>query len=407
MVRKKAADPKDISPSDDEKEGRPKEDSTVLLDDRLEDRGKGTKVADIAVSNNDSNDDATEEDQGNVIEKDDNEGDFIVSQLSDEEKQEAMAQSAKTVASTCMDIYRHENVLIIADPTTSEIGEVLYKAASEISERVLMVVMPKGKHHGDDPPPPVASLMKQQDVILAVTKYSITHTKARLDSTRAKARIATMPGMTIEMFTEGGIRADFAAIKTKISEVFGLMRRKRRVQVTTPAGTDISFDVFWRDWNLDDSGICNRPGMVTNLPAGKIFCPPKEGNMEGIIVIDGAWDADLVSEEITLEIESGVVVDVTGGIEAAQIRHSFREAAARLKPKDRNTIWNVTEFGIGLNPSARLIGNILEDEKVLGTCYFTIGSSSKSHGANIVGVLKEPTIRIDGNDIVIDGNLVI
>ncbi|MBT3971538.1 MAG: aminopeptidase [Euryarchaeota archaeon] len=391
MVRKKSPDT--VAKSSDD------EDIEKLNDDEIVDKSDGESQGDenhVGVEDsgyNEKGDDISEEEPK--------------PEMTAEERESAMKESAKMVVDTCMDIYRHENVLIIADPSTSDIGEALYSAASSVSERVLMVIMPKGKHHGDDPPPPVASLMRQQDVILAPTKYSITHTKARLDATRSKARIATMPGMTIEMFTEGGMRADFADIKAQITEVFGILRRKRRVQVTTPAGTNVSFDVFWREWNLDDSGICNRPGMVTNLPAGKIFCPPKEGNMEGVIVIDGAWDADLVNEEITLEIENGVVVDVTGGSEAAQIRHAFREAAARLKPKNREAIWNVAEFGIGMNRAARLLGNILEDEKVLGTCYFTIGALGVGQSTNIVGVLKNPTIRIDGHDIVIDGNLTV
>ena len=69
--------------------------------------------------------------------------------MSQKERDEALNASAEMVVKTCMEIYRHENVLIVADPSTSVIGEALYLAASEISERVLMVVMPKGRHHGE------------------------------------------------------------------------------------------------------------------------------------------------------------------------------------------------------------------------------------------------------------------
>ena len=318
--------------------------------------------------------------------------------MSQKERDEALNASAEMVVKTCMEIYRHENVLIVSDPSTSIIGEALYLAASEISERVLMVVMPKSRHHGEEPPRPVADLMRQQDVILAPTRYSLTHTRARLAATRQKARITTMPGMNVEMFTEGGMTADFASIKSEIAEVYGTLRRKKTIHITTPGGTDVTFDVNWRDWNLDDSGICNRPGMVTNLPAGKIFITPKEGSMEGIVVVDGAWDADLLDEPITVNIEKGSVIDVTGGPEAAHLRQTFRDAAAKMKPRERESIWGVAEFGFGMNPKARLRGNSLEDEKVLGTCYFTIGTLSGA-GLRLVGVVNQASIVLDGDEL--------
>jgi leucyl aminopeptidase (aminopeptidase T) len=207
-----------------------------------------------------------------------------------------------------------------------------------------------------------------------------------------------MPGMNVEMFTEGGMTADFASIKSEIAEVYGTLRRKKTIHITTPGGTDVTFDVNWRDWNLDDSGICNRPGMVTNLPAGKIFITPKEGSMEGIVVVDGAWDADLLDEPITMNIEKGSVIDVTGGPEAAHLRQTFRDAAAKMKPRERESIWGVAEFGFGMNPKARLRGNSLEDEKVLGTCYFTIGTLSGA-GLRLVGVVNQASIVLDGDEL--------
>lgn len=335
----------------------------------------------------------------------DSSGESAVVVMSEEARQEKMKTIAEMVVNTCMEIYRHENVLVIADPTTSRIGEALYIAASEASDRVLMVVMPKGRHHGEEPRTPVANLMRQQDVILAPTRYSLTHTKARLEATKRNARIATMPGMSLDVFTEGGMTADFKKIKADIAETYGALRRRREVKVSSDSGTDISFEVNWREWNLDDSGICNRPGMVTNLPAGKIFTYPREGTMEGTIVVDGSWNADLLEEPVSLTVEKGRVVDVTGGAEAANLRQTFREAAANMKTKDREAIWDITEFGFGMNPKAKLKGNLLEDEKVLGTCYFMVGSPVKAGGNHVLTVLRNSVIDVDGRVIIEDGKL--
>lgn len=325
---------------------------------------------------------------------------------------ELMEKSAVAVIDICMDLRRGENILIICDPTTTDIGQALHGAASKRSDRVLLVVMPKGRHHGEEPPAPVVNLMRQQQVVIAPTRYSLTHTRAVRQAIKDGARVATMPGMTNEMFTSGGMSADFALIKKNMGEMASVLRRKRIVNVKSEAGTNVTFEVNWREWKLDDNGICNRPRMLTNLPAGKIFTLPREGTMNGTIVIDGSWDSALVDEPIVLQIEDGLVVDVKGGTAAAQIRQAFGEAAKRLRSKEQENVWTVAEFGFGMNPQARLIGSVLEDEKRLGTAYFSIGDNTTLGGTSAVGihvsgVMNSPSIWLDETELVKEGQFLI
>lgn len=331
---------------------------------------------------------------------------------SEDKMDELMEKSAVTVVDICMDLRRGENILIVCDSTTTGIGQALHDAASKRSDRVLLVVMPKGRHHGEEPPAPVVNLMRQQQVVIAPTRYSLTHTRAVRQAIKDGARVATMPGMTNEMFTSGGMSADFALIKKNMGEMAPVLRRKRIVNVKSEAGTNVTFEVNWREWKLDDNGICNRPRMLTNLPAGKIFTLPREGTMNGTIVIDGSWDSALVDEPIVLQIVDGLVVDVKGGTAAAQIRQAFGEAAKRLRSKEQENVWTVAEFGFGMNPEARLIGSVLEDEKRLGTAYFSIGDNTTLGGASAVGihvsgVMNSPSIWLDETELVKEGQFLL
>ena len=315
----------------------------------------------------------------------------------DEERLHAISDM---VVQTCMDIRRGENVLIVCDPTTAEIGQSLHIATQKRSERVLLIVMPRSRHHGEEPPSPVAALMRQQQVVIAATKYSLTHTRAVRQALKDGARVATMPGMTFELYTEGGMTSDFQEVKRRISNIANFLRRRRIINVKSESGTDVTFEVNWRDWKLDDNGICNRPRMLTNLPAGKVFILPKEGTMNGTIVIDGSWDSTLIDEPVEFVVEDGTVIDVKGGSLAATIRQSYGEVAKKLKAKDRESVWTVAEFGFGMNPNARLVGNVLEDEKRMGSCYFSIGDNSglggsSNAGIHISGVLAEPSVWLD------------
>ena len=70
----------------------------------------------------------------------------------------------------------------------------------------------------------------------------------------------------------------------------------------------------------------------------------------------------------------------------------------------------IAELGIGTNPRAALTGNILEDEKAVGTAHLTFGTSASFGGANlsnvhIDGVVVRPTIELDGRPLIRVGRL--
>jgi leucyl aminopeptidase (aminopeptidase T) len=73
---------------------------------------------------------------------------------------------------------------------------------------------------------------------------------------------------------------------------------------------------------------------------------------------------------------------------------------------------NVAELGIGTNEKAELTGNLLEDEKLLGTCHVAFGASASIGGTvqvpvHIDCVLLEPEVSIDGEPIVRGGELLV
>jgi leucyl aminopeptidase (aminopeptidase T) len=73
---------------------------------------------------------------------------------------------------------------------------------------------------------------------------------------------------------------------------------------------------------------------------------------------------------------------------------------------------NIAELGIGTNEKAMLTGEILEDEKIFGSCHVAFGASAGIGGTVQVPVhldciILRPTVELDGEAIVRDGELVI
>jgi leucyl aminopeptidase (aminopeptidase T) len=324
---------------------------------------------------------------------------------------ESMLTSARSVIRTCLQIRPFEPVLIVTDPESSAIGRALYEAAAEVTDRTLMMMMPTSNKKGREPPDYVAELMRKQDVVILATKSSLTHTKARINASRTgRTRIISMPGINENMFSIGGMTADYNALQKEISGLTSVFRRKRDVRVTSAGGTDITFSIGAK-WRTDDNGICNRPGQVMNLPSGRVFVFPKEETMNGKIVIDGSWEGNLLQEPIVMEVENGIVTDISESEISEQINSIFAEVSKPLNKSKAALVKTVAEFGFGMNSRAKVVGNLLEDQVVRGAAHFVLGDNSAYGGRNNIGlqmrgVILKPTIELQDIDLVKDGKII-
>lgn len=328
-----------------------------------------------------------------------------------ENDSESMLTSARSVIRTCLQIRPFETVLIVTDPESSAIGRALYEAAAEVTDRTLMMMMPTSHKKGSEPPDYVAELMRKQDVVILATKSSLTHTKARINASRTgRTRIISMPGINENMFSIGGMTADYNALQKEISGLTSIFRRKRDVRVTSPGGTDIRFSIGAK-WRTDDNGICNRPGQVMNLPSGRVFVFPKEDTMNGTIVIDGSWEGNLIQEPIIMEVENGIVTNISESEISEKINSIFAEVSKPLNKSKAALVKTVAEFGFGMNSRAKVVGNLLEDQVVRGAAHFVLGDNSAYGGKNNIGlqmrgVILKPTIELQDIDLVKDGKII-
>lgn len=310
-----------------------------------------------------------------------------------------LSKGARIAVKTCMGVKRGEEVLVVTDPPKFKIAEDLVEAARGLGAKTTLICMPVGKRHGEEPPEMVGLAMQAADVVLAPTTYSLTHTQARLRGSQAGARIATMPMITENMMRRGAMLADYSEVSRLTMRVAASLNRASEVEVTAPAGTELRFSVAGRRAH-PDTGIFHRPGDFGNLPAGEAFIAPVEGTAEGRVVVDGSI-VDTLRGRVEISIEKGLARKISGG-SARKLIKMLREAGPKSK--------NVAEFGVGTNPNARLMGNVLEDEKVLGTCHIALGDNSTfggrvRAGIHLDGIFLKPTVKLDGKILMENGQL--
>lgn len=307
----------------------------------------------------------------------------------------AMEKAAKTVIESCMNVKKGEKVLIVTDKLTKDVGQALYDAAEKVTESTMIVIELTGLS-GKEPPKEVAAMMKKFDVVLCPTKYSLTHTYARKNACKAGARIATLPGITNEMFART-INIDYKEMLKLSQKLSDAYKGVNKVKVTTNSGTNIIMEVKGRRVDID-SGLIHEKGGFGNLPAGEVSLSPKEKKSNGVIVIDSM--EDIAEPKTRTYVKNGLVQEVEGD-------RAFREKLWKLK-----NARNIAELGIGTNPNAKVVGNILEDEKVLGTCHIAYGSNI-SYGGRVKSdvhwdaILLRPTISFDNRKIMDSGELLL
>ncbi|WP_254839645.1 aminopeptidase [Natronomonas marina] len=312
------------------------------------------------------------------------------------EDPEAVATAAKTAVEQCLAVEPGETCVVVTDDRRRPIGEALYEAALAVTEESVVVRYPPGPQHGAEPPAPVAAALSSADAFLAPTTKSLSHTRARSDATDDGARGATLPGITEEVFTTG-LDADYEAIAAECAAMLESVEGADEIRVTSPQGTDVTFELGERVWN-DDTGIVHDPGEFSNLPAGEVFISPESA--DGTYVVDGTIRPHGLLEAghtVTFEVEDGYVTGVDDEAIRGELEAADDEAGENA--------YNLAELGIGTNIGVTdLVGSVLLDEKAGGTVHIAVGDDAGIGGDNeapihMDGILREPTVYVDGTEI--------
>jgi leucyl aminopeptidase (aminopeptidase T) len=312
-------------------------------------------------------------------------------------------QSAvRTALVDCMEINRGEDVLVVTDPAKRAIAEAIVASARELGAEVVLMEMSERESHGSEPPRPVAVAMLECDALLAPTSKSISHTEARKTACDNGARVATMPDITEEILVRT-MGADYKAVKRRSDAIAKLLTDGKEVHISSSQGTDVIFSIEGRN-GLSDNGDLTEPGAFGNLPAGEGFIAPVEGMTNGRLVFDGSvWPIG--------RLEAPLIVDIEGGY-ARSFSGSAGERFRSILDRHGSEAFAVAELGIGTNEAATLTGNVLEDEKIMGTIHVAFGDNHSFGGTVRVsshqdGIVLEPTVDIDGTRLLEDGRLLL
>jgi leucyl aminopeptidase (aminopeptidase T) len=305
-------------------------------------------------------------------------------------------RAVATVVRRCLAVAEGEDVVVVVDEPLRELGERLRAEAQAAGADGVLTVMSPRAVDGSEPPAPVAAAMAACDVFIAPASRSLSHTLARKRATENGARGATLPTVTADMLSRL-MAVDFDLLRARSRRVAELLGEGAEAHVTCPRGTDLRVDLGGRRGIADDGDLTAR-GAFGNLPCGEGFISPAGG--EGTLLARSISAIGLTGEEpARLTVRGGHLVEGRGPA-GERLLATLREHG------DAGT--NLAELGVGTNDRATLTGNVLEDEKILGTVHVAFGASIGIGGTVAVPihldcVVTDASISVDGTPVLDQG----
>ncbi len=342
----------------------------------------------------------------------------------------SLVRGARAAAEEILALKKGERVLIISNPAkeVTEMSMALFDSALEKKASPSLIFQKTKGQFDFAEEEVIKAISASPEVVLSISedklgkdRFGMKHGykgKHRYDHIFTKLyeekhiRGFWSPGITNDMFRRT-VPIDYSQLRSDCKRVIKMMSSGVSARVTAPGGTDLVIGTRGRKPFADDGDFRKR-GQAGNVPSGEVYISPELGTATGTIAFDGSivlHEGEIVIKKpIMAEIRNGFITSITGGSEARKLEESVRlgERKAREGGKDgtirpekvasySKNARSIGELGIGLNRKAKIVANMLEDEKVYGTCHFAVGSNYDNDAEALIhldGIVKRPDIII-------------
>lgn len=326
-----------------------------------------------------------------------------------------LVPGARNAVRVCLRLQPEERITIITDEATRDIAAALQSEVEEVgSEHAVFVLENYGPRPMFNMPPVILEDLAQSQVSIFCAQSQPGELSSRMEMSavvnKKRIRHGHMVNISREIMLEG-MRADYHEVDQLSQRVIERARRARRITCKTPAGTDFSADLSPKLKWLKTSGIIT-PDKWGNLPGGEIFTSPGDSN--GRFVVDGVVGdylcqkyGDLHDAPLSIDVKDNRIVDLQ--CDHRELLDEFRAYTSTDENSNR-----VGEFAVGTNTACtRVIGNILQDEKIPGI-HIAFGHPYAEHtGANWISkthidcVGRDFDIWFDGEQIMEGGRFLV
>ena len=194
--------------------------------------------------------------------------------------------------------------------------------------------------------------VKSSDIRINQRDWVLLNYPSEVDAFKAKMTTTEFNEFALDVMT-----VDYAKMADDIKPLQELMKKTDKVRIISP-GTDITF-------SIKDLPAVPCTGDK-NIPDGELYSAPVKTSVNGTITYNTPCPYNgIVFTNVSLTFENGKIINATCNEDDEKLNEIFdTDEGARY----------VGEFSLGFNPKILYpMGDILYDEKILGSLHFTPG----------------------------------
>ncbi len=290
-----------------------------------------------------------------------------------------MVEGAEKALKNVLSFDQGQNILVVTDQEKQDIGHAFISGAKRLGGlKTDLYSISQHQRPLEKLPEQLKGIFKDYNVVVNAFHGDAKETPFRVellyDEIAYDVRVAHAPGITKEMMYKGPMNVDYEQIVKDAMDLKSKFNKAKEVHITTELGTNLILDIQDRCFSTD---VIIDKKSFGNLPAGEIWCAPTETKGSGKVVVDGSiGDIGMLDVPLTLTIKNGILTDMECE-DKEMVKHLWE-----LTTIDEMAS-TIGELGIGLNPNARLVGNLLEDEKAGETAHIAFGNNmDMNNGTN-------------------------
>ncbi|MBI2987933.1 MAG: hypothetical protein HYY45_14310 [Deltaproteobacteria bacterium] len=287
----------------------------------------------------------------------------------------------------------------------------------------ILCMFPKLPYHCADPHPAAIEAAKACNAVAGLTTTCLNSGTPGLRSIRKAGHIPIwlMDENTVEILTEGGGTVSWDDIKEMVElhkRIGAIYDRGKKIHLRSEYGTDYTADIsgYPKDYHFNRANKMpfqrdTKTGGIGGgtWPYGEIHVEPLPGTGNGTVVWDTTahYPSGLWKDPVKVTIKDGRVVDITGGIEAQQLKAYLERYG------DKYTYAVGGEMGLGTNKKCPPRAGIMRsDKKRYGSMHFGIGTGPDRYlfsedpsktvfsTLRLEGIIARVTVIVDDNIVV-------
>lgn len=190
------------------------------------------------------------------------------------------------------------------------------------------------------------------DIRINQRRWVLLNYPSLIDSYKAKMKYDDFYNFSMDV-----MNVDYESLNEKIKPLKELMDKTDKVRILGP-DTDITFSI---------KGMNSVPCCGTaNIPDGELYTAPIKDSVNGVITYNtpSPYNGNIFNN-IRLEFKDGKIINCSSTEHGEALEEVFNtDEGARY----------IGEFSLGFNPMiTRPMGDILYDEKIMGSLHFTPG----------------------------------